>query len=138
MPATNEIELQDDIVIKDMLKLHWAQFIFIGVARAWCEERGLPFKITSINSDRIGVVEQSQVHPEFRGIDTSDEKWTDSEKSIFVSFMNKILAKLAAFSPKTGIPVAVVLHDTGKGLHFHFQNRRGLRLSHLLEMLKLS
>lgn len=137
MIAPVKMLAQDDIVLKDLLSLHFAQFVVIGVARGWCAERGLPFKLTSIESDRgPDVNEVSTTHPEFRAIDISDEGWNKKNVFEFKVFMNRLFYSIAAIAQEGKIPTLIVHHDAGTGTHLHIQIRRDVTLKMLLALFK--
>jgi hypothetical protein len=131
------IEVKGDVILSDLLELHWAQWIAVGIARAYCEQRGLPFRITSIKSDRPPGTGVTKTHDEWRALDVRSSGWPEGEIPIFIAFMNKTLKGLAAFSGKTFAPTFVIHHAApGGGVHFHFQCRKGLTLKDVQALFK--
>ena len=114
---------QDDIDLEDLKMLQPALWILITRSMLYCSEYKLPFKITSIISDRGKVKSKSRSHETGRAIDISSRSWPDMHVHRFKYLMNRWYKDIAAISSSDLKPRAVIYHDVGYGSHFHLQVR---------------
>lgn len=90
----------------------------------WCNQRKLPFMVTSTIREMIQGVSKTDIHSDARAIDVSVVGWTADMIDAFEKEFNARFAKeLGAISIDDGKARVVVFH-VGTGSHFHIQIRR--------------
>jgi len=113
------IEFKEDININDLNKFQSATWILWTATILFCEVNRLPFKVTSLISDRENVKAKSKTHEQGRAFDLSVKGWTEQDINRFVFLMNRDYSDIAAVSASDLEPRAVVYHDN----HLHIQVR---------------
>ena len=113
----------DDIDLEDLKMLQPALWILMTQTMLYCKEHNLPFKVTSLISDRKNVESKSTTHETGRAFDLSAKGWTETHIYRFQYLMNIWFKDIAAISSVDKKPRAVVYHDSGHGYHFHLQVR---------------
>ncbi len=114
---------KEDIDLEDLKVLQPALWILITRSMLYCAEFNLPFKITSLVSDRKGIKSKSMTHETGRAADISSKGWTETHIYRFTYLMNNWYKDIGAISSSDLKPRAVVHHDAGYGSHFHLQVR---------------
>jgi len=116
-------ELKDEVSEKDLLEMTpWALILFSNFV-LYCEQRGLPVKITSIKNDGANIKRVSKSHSQGRALDISVVGWTETQIKKAVSYFNNRFKHIGAISFSDGQSRAIVYHDSGYGAHFHLQVR---------------
>ena len=114
-------------VAETFLSLHPILICIVGKMISWCDERGLPFVVTSaIREFEAGQV--STTHPEGRAIDVSIKDWQGDQIEAFIKEWNdsETNRKYGAVS-RDGTANLVVYHKVaGSEFHFHIQVKKGL------------
>lgn len=112
-----------NVNLEDFKRMHPALWILLTNAVLYCAEYNLPFRVTSIISDREGLKVTSSTHEEGRAIDISVKGWTDTHIHRFVYLFNRDYHEIAAISSSDLKPRAAVYHNSGYGNHIHLQVR---------------
>lgn len=113
---------KDDVKDK-IIHLHPIALMALCDAAMFCEQEGVPFLITdAVTSkavdDLLGRV--SSTHRTGRAWDISTKGWPqDSIDKFRITFFTKYRNHSA--SDEMGSPRPLVHHDSGTGMHFHFQ-----------------
>ena len=107
-----------------LLYIHPLLMLVLADARLWCEENGLPFKITStvstLKEDKsLGRISSS--HRTGRAADISVHDWDVYSISRFRDFFNEKYKDIAAVSSSNNHPILGVYHNSGHGDHIHIQ-----------------
>jgi hypothetical protein len=104
------------------LNLHIELQKIIPYMVEWCDQRKLPFVITSTIRENIEGVSKSNTHPEGRAIDVSVKGWEADKIQEFESHWNKhgFCRSYGAISKEDGNPRLVLFHN-GVGYHLHIQ-----------------
>jgi hypothetical protein len=124
------ITCQDDIDLRDLLDMQPALMILFSRAFLYANEHQLPFRITSLISDRANVKSVSKTHEDGRAFDISVRGWSAVHIEKFVFMMNRDYADIAAISYTDHKPRAVVYHDyKNQGSHLHFQVRSNVNIN---------
>ena len=111
---------KEDINTNDLLQFTPATWVLFSSSVMYCAQHNLPFKVTSLISDRGNVKATSSTHEEGRAFDISVKGWTEQAIHRFVYIMNKNHSDIAAISASDGKPRAVIYHNN----HLHIQCRR--------------
>ena len=90
----------------------------------WCNEKELPFKITSTVSTQKEdekLNRKSSSHRTGRAFDMSVQGWNKYQINEFRTVFNNKYSHVAAVSSFTGKETLIVHHNSGHGEHFHIQ-----------------
>ena len=90
----------------------------------WCNERNIPFKITStVSSEKEDekLKRVSSSHRTGRAFDMSVQGWDKKRINEFRTVFNNKYNHIAAISGYTNQPTLIVYHNSGHGDHFHVQ-----------------
>lgn len=128
-------DLKSDCDINDLKYMEPALLILFTNAILYCQTNRLPFKVTSIKSDRENVKSISKTHEQNRAVDISVLGWTSQHIHRFVFMINRDYADIAALSYKDNEPRAAVYHDyENQGSHIHLQVRPNANLDKYVEL----
>ena len=119
------IKINDDIELNDLLDFHPNLWILFAFTVMYCAMFGLPFRLTSLKSDR-GIKIQTPPHYDspIRAFDFSLLGWTEQHIFRYKFAMNKIFYKYGAL-PFSQIELPknkqkkLVCHDHGEGSAYH-------------------
>jgi hypothetical protein len=116
--------IKDDCRLGDMTALHPALYLILSFVLQYCNDHGLECRITSLASDRDGVISVSTTHEDGRAFDLGIREsggWSEFHVKRLVQTVNKAFQKIAAVSVASGRPVAAYAASHGTGPHIHFQ-----------------
>lgn len=113
MPFKCKVNINDICMIDAKLLFMLSYFCI------YAEKNNLPVVITSIMDEVEGRAHKT--HIEGRAIDISTKDWPEENIAEVEYEFNLLFEDIAAVSASDGTPRAVVVHDAGKGLHFHLQ-----------------
>lgn len=116
--------LKDDCSTKDFRLISPNLMILFASVLLFADKNGLPIVVTSIISDRIDVISQSQTHASGRAIDISTKGWSDAKVWELQQLLDKKHSDIAAISASDLKPRPSVHHNyLSQGKHLHLQVR---------------
>lgn len=118
--------VKQGVEIEDLLRISPAMSFVLSVARAVAEEIFLEIVVTSLISDRRGLMAVTEVHGRGDGVDLRTRNWRMLEKEVFTNTLNEQLAMLAPIGKKV-----VVIESN----HIHLQVRAGIKWEQLRAIL---
>ncbi len=121
-----KVELKSGIKPMELLCMHPNLFVLFAEALQFAEKRKLPFVVTSIirsKEENDKLKSKSNTHVEGRAFDLSVNGWRTIDISDLVAIVGRKHSGLGAISAVDKVSRPVVVHDSGYGMHFHFQCR---------------
>lgn len=114
--------VKKDVALNDFMFLHPYLVLIYANLCVYAYNNTLPIVVSSMIDKAPG--RKSQTHKEGRAIDLSVHGWPDLKIKEITKKLNREFKHLAAISASDKKPRAVVVHDSGSGVHFHLQVRR--------------
>jgi len=122
-----KVILKDDVNPDELLSMNpllWQMFSYVV---GFCAEHNIKMVVSSIYRPPNDGISVSTTHQDYRAFDVSLKKehgWTDGKISLIENEINHTFLHIGAVSYNTGKSRPIVVHDTGSGMHLHFQVRR--------------
>lgn len=121
------VSFKDDVNIEEicyMNPLLWQIFSYVV---GFCAENSIRMVITSIYRPPNDGISVSSTHQEYRAFDVSfksEHGWNDNKIQKLVEEIEEHFKPIGALSKSSGESRPIVVHNSGSGLHGHFQIRK--------------
>lgn len=118
-----KVEFKKDVDVRDINRLKSNCIILLSEVINFCNHKRLPCVITSLITDRVGLVTRSRTHQDGRAFDISIKDWTKMDIEDCTNHFNTYYRNIAAISAETKKPLAAKYGDKDHLDHIHFQVR---------------